>query len=127
MRSQKTLRARRRDPPAGDYGMNDSLRLQITDPQVDSNVRSDPQLEPRFRVLIHNDDVTPYDYVIQVLGTIFNLSHEMAEHITWVAHTKGIAPVVTRPRREAERLVNKAHAAARLDGFPLTFSLEPED
>ena len=101
--------------------------MQITDPGVDSHVRSESELESLFRVLIHNDDVTPYDYVIQVLGTIFNLSHEMAEHITWVAHTEGIAPVVTRPRSEAERLVSKAHAAARLDGFPLTFSLEPED
>ena len=101
--------------------------MQITDPGVDSHVRSESELESLFRVLIHNDDVTPYDYVILVLGTIFNLSHEMAEHITWVAHTKGIARVVTRPRSEAERLVGKAHAAARLDGFPLTFSLEPED
>jgi ATP-dependent Clp protease adaptor protein ClpS len=51
----------------------------------------------------------------------------MAEHITWAAHTQGIAHVVTRPRSEAERLVDKAHAAAKVDGFPLTFSLEPED
>ena len=97
------------------------------EPRVDSDIQSETTLEPLFRILIHNDDMTPYDYVILVLATIFNLSHEMAEHITWVAHTKGIAPVVTRPRSEAERLVNKAHAAARLDGFPLTFSLEPED
>ena len=106
--------------------MNDALRLQITDPRVDSEVRSDSQPEPPFTVFIHNDDVTPYNYVISVLHTIFKLSHELAEHITWVAHTTGIARVVTRPRSEAERLVNQAHAAARLDGFPLTFSLEPE-
>jgi ATP-dependent Clp protease adaptor protein ClpS len=77
-------------------------------------------------VFIHNDDVTPFDYVILVLLTVFKLSHEMAEHITWVAHNSGIAPVVTRPRTEAERLVSNAHAAARADGFPLTFTLEPD-
>jgi ATP-dependent Clp protease adaptor protein ClpS len=97
------------------------------EPRVDSDIRSETTLEPLFRILIHNDDVTPYDYVILVLATIFKLSHEMAEHITWVAHTSGIARVVTRPKSEAERLVKAAHAAARADGFPLTFSLEPEE
>jgi ATP-dependent Clp protease adaptor protein ClpS len=70
--------------------------------------------------------VTPYNYVTLILSHIFKLSHEMAEHITWVAHSTGVACVVTRPRSEAERLVNRAHAIARIDGYPLTFSLEPD-
>ena len=107
--------------------MNWPTRMQTADPLIESDVRLESQLEPLYRVLIHNDDVTPYDYVILVLSTIFKLSHEMAEHITWVAHTTGIALVVTRPRSEAERLVNEAHAAARLEGYPLTFSLEPDE
>jgi ATP-dependent Clp protease adaptor protein ClpS len=107
--------------------MNHAKRMQITDPRVDSDVRSESELEPLFRILIHNDDVTPYEYVILVLRIIFGLSQELAEHITWIAHTQGIAPVVTRPKSEAQRLVSQAHAAARADGFPLAFSLEPED
>jgi ATP-dependent Clp protease adaptor protein ClpS len=106
--------------------MNLPNRLQTTDPLVDSDVRSESQLEPPFIVYIHNDDVTPYNYVTLVLSHIFKLSHELAEHITWVAHTTGVARVVTRPRPQAERLVAKAHAIAKLDGYPLTFSLEPE-
>jgi ATP-dependent Clp protease adaptor protein ClpS len=106
--------------------MSRLMRMQIADPLVDSDVRSEAALEPLYRVLIHNDDITPYSYVIVVLSVIFKLSHELAEHITWVAHTTGIARVVTRPRGEAERLVNKAHASARLNGYPLTFTLEPE-
>jgi ATP-dependent Clp protease adaptor protein ClpS len=97
------------------------------EPRVDSDIQSETTLEPLFRILIHNDDVTPYNYVILVLQVIFKLSNELAEHITWVAHNSGIARVVTRPRPEAERLVNTAHAAARADGYPLTFSLEPDD
>jgi ATP-dependent Clp protease adaptor protein ClpS len=98
-----------------------------TKPRVASDIQSETALEPLYRILIHNDDVTPYSYVILVLSGIFKLSHELAEHITWVAHTTGIAHVVTRPRGEAERLVSTAHAAARLDGYPLTFSLEPDE
>lgn len=82
--------------------------------------------EPPYLILVHNDDVTPYDFVIAVLRRIFRLSPELAEHITWEAHTKGVAPVVTRPRTEAQRLVDEAHAAARANGYPLTFTLEPK-
>jgi ATP-dependent Clp protease adapter protein ClpS len=78
----------------------------------------------KVTVLVHADNATPDDYVILVLRTFFELSDELAEHIIWVAHAAGIAPVVTRPRYEAASLVHQADAYARLDGFPLTFSLE---
>lgn len=100
--------------------------MRTADPLNHADVRSKQALEPLYRVLIHNDDVTPYQYVIAVLMVTFNLSHELAEHITYVAHTTGCARVITCPRSEAERLVGQAHAAARADGYPLTFSLEPE-
>lgn len=76
-------------------------------------------------VIIHNDSVTPYEYVILVLEHIFDLSGEMAEHITWTAHHEGRAVVLIRPRPEADRLISVAHGRARADGFPLAFTLEP--
>lgn len=80
--------------------------------------------EPPCKVLIHNDDVTPYEYVIYTLGSVFMLSDELADHVAWTAHNKGEAVVVVRPRREAEKLVKVAAGRARGDGFPLTFTLE---
>lgn len=82
--------------------------------------------EPPYRVLIHNDDVTPYDFVIVVLVRIFQLTPIIAEHITYLAHTNNVALVTVLPKAEAEKRVGKAHFAARLEGFPLTFTLEPE-
>ena len=38
--------------------------------------------EPRYRILIHNDDVTPFPFVMVVLRRIFKLSREIAEHVT---------------------------------------------
>jgi ATP-dependent Clp protease adaptor protein ClpS len=75
-------------------------------------------------ILVHNDEVTPYDYVIHILGDLFMLSEEMADHIAWTAHTKGVAVVVVRPRIEAVKLVKVARGRARSVGYPLTFSLE---
>jgi ATP-dependent Clp protease adaptor protein ClpS len=82
--------------------------------------------EERWLVLVHNDDVTPLDYVLRILTNLFLLSEEVAEHVAQTAHTDGQAVVVVRPRLEAERMVKVARARVRLDGYPLTFTLEPE-
>jgi ATP-dependent Clp protease adapter protein ClpS len=82
--------------------------------------------EEKTTIFLHDDDITPTNYMILELQRTFGLSDELAEHITWVARTTGIACVSTRPRNEAKGLVNKVHAAARCAGFPLTFSLEEE-
>lgn len=82
--------------------------------------------EPLYLVLLHNDDVTPYEYVLQLLGRVFLLSEELAEHVAWTAQSDGQAVVIVRPRVEAKRLIDVAHNRARLDNYPLTFSMEPE-
>ncbi len=83
-------------------------------------------LEPRGKVLIYNDDVTPYDFVILTLQKFFNLDPLAAEHVTFVAHTSGIAYVGTYPLTEAQKRVGRAHFAATLEGYPLHFTIEPE-
>jgi ATP-dependent Clp protease adaptor protein ClpS len=77
-----------------------------------------------WKIIVHNDEVTPYDFVIQILGDLFMLSEELADHVAWTAHTKGVAVVGVRPRAEAEKLVKVAHGRARWVSYPLTFSLE---
>ncbi|MCA9936997.1 MAG: ATP-dependent Clp protease adaptor ClpS [Anaerolineales bacterium] len=80
-----------------------------------------------WKVVIHNDDVTPYDFVIMILQTIFQLSPVAAELVTYIAHSMGLALVAVLPQKEAQRRVGKAHFAAQLEGYPLTFSLESDD
>lgn len=84
------------------------------------------ELEPLYRILIHNDDVTPMDFVVQILKTIFFLSNPKAYEIMLIAHITGLAYVQTLPRSEAEKRINRAHFAAGLEGYPLHFSMEPE-
>lgn len=79
-----------------------------------------------YKVIIHNDSVTPYLFVIDILLRIFGLDRPKAELVTWTAHTTGIAYVTSLPKKEAERRVGRAHFAASLEGYPLTFTLEPE-
>lgn len=104
----------------------DMTASRVAAPDIQATTEEAVALEPPWRVIVHNDDVTPFDFVINVLTSIFKLSAEIAEHVAMTAHVTGRAHVVTRPKREAETLVAKAHFAARLEDYPLTFSLEPE-
>ncbi|MCX6057946.1 MAG: ATP-dependent Clp protease adaptor ClpS [Chloroflexi bacterium] len=101
------------------------MNLQIT-PEIESTEETKTELEPLYRVIIHNDDVTPMDFVVNVLTSIFCLSQSGAMDTMLVAHFNGAAYVQTLPKAEAEKRINKAHFAAGLEGFPLHFSIEPE-
>lgn len=84
------------------------------------------ELEPLYRVLIHNDDVTPMDFVVYVLKTFFYLSNPRATEVMLAAHFSGMAYVQTLPKSEAEKRINQSHFAAGLEGYPLHFSMEAE-
>ena len=101
-------------------------QTELPAPGIGFDVLEDPLADQRWYVLVHNDEVTPFDYVMRILTGIFLLSEEIAEHVAQTAHDEGLAVVVIRPRSEAERLVKLARARARLDGFPLTFTIELE-
>ncbi len=94
--------------------------------QIIEEQEEETQLEPLYRVLIHNDHVTPMDFVVQILKSVFYLSNDKALDIMMTAHITGIAYVQTLPKTEAEKRINKAHFAAGLEGYPLHFSMEPE-
>lgn len=83
-------------------------------------------LEPLYRVIIHNDDVTPMDFVVSILEHIFFVSEPDALEIMYTAHFSGMAYVQTLPKNEAQTRINKAHFAAGLESYPLHFSMEPE-
>jgi ATP-dependent Clp protease adaptor protein ClpS len=79
------------------------------------------------RVLIHNDDVTPMDFVLLVLRSIFSLDAMRAVEVMWEAHRTGVAHVVTEPLEKAEFHVQQARSLSRGRGWPLSFSIEPEE
>ena len=84
------------------------------------------ELEPLYRVIIHNDHVTPMDFVVQILKTCFYLSNPSAADIMLTAHIYGSAYVQSLVKSEAQRRINKAHAEANNAGYPLHFSMELE-
>ncbi|HYG76170.1 MAG TPA: ATP-dependent Clp protease adaptor ClpS [Planctomycetota bacterium] len=84
-----------------------------------------PRLTPQFKVLIHNDDVTPMDFVVYVLIDIFKKELQEAMDIMLLAHNSSVALVTVLPLEQAELRVDQAHSIARTNKYPLTFTIEP--
>jgi ATP-dependent Clp protease adaptor protein ClpS len=97
-----------------------------TPPEIKHVTVPKEQLEPLVRVIIHNDDVTPMDFVVHILERIFFLSRPDAIGVMYTAHISGMAYVQTLPRSEGQKRINKAHFAAGAEGYPLHFSMEDE-
>ncbi|KAL0205018.1 hypothetical protein P9112_000325 [Eukaryota sp. TZLM1-RC] len=77
----------------------------------------------KLKVIMHNDDVTSFDFVITVCQLIFGFDRTKARNITMKAHNDGNADVGIFPAEVARDRVEIAHRMARSNGFPfrLTF------
>jgi ATP-dependent Clp protease adaptor protein ClpS len=93
-------------------------------PVAKPRVREKTELAWPWRVIVHNDDVTPMDFVVRILTGVFALEAARAAKVMLEAHHSGVAHVTTLPLEEAEARVEKAHALARPWGYPLTFTYE---
>ncbi|MFK7802225.1 MAG: ATP-dependent Clp protease adaptor ClpS [Anaerolineae bacterium] len=98
-----------------------------TDVDVDIDVDDETDLEPPFRVFIHNDNITTFVFVIKILTTIFSKNVMEADQIANRTHRNGIAVVGTYPKSVAETRINKVHFAAQLEGYPLKLTKEPAE
>jgi ATP-dependent Clp protease adaptor protein ClpS len=101
------------------------MNLQIL-PEIEIIEETETELEPLYRVIIHNDHVTPMDFVVHILTTIFYLATDKATDIMLTAHYYGAAYVQTLAKSEAEKRITRAHAEANNAGYPLQFTMEPE-
>lgn len=95
-----------------------------TESDTDIAVDEEADLEPPFRVIIHNDNITTFVFVIKILTTIFEKNVMTAEQIANRTHRYGIAVVGTYARSIAETRINKVHFAAQLEGYPLKLTME---
>ncbi|ABA89500.1 ATP-dependent Clp protease, adaptor protein ClpS [Syntrophotalea carbinolica DSM 2380] len=79
---------------------------------------------PLFRVLMHNDDYTTMEFVVEVLQGVFHKSAAEAHRIMLNIHNEGTGQCGTFPHEIAETKVARVHQVARQAGFPLRCSLE---
>jgi len=79
------------------------VTTQKTETQTRDDEASLRELLPLYAVILHNDDVTAMDFVVQVLlKSVPELSMEDAARIMLEAHNEGKAVVIVRPLEHAE-------------------------
>lgn len=85
-----------------------------------------PKRPPKYRVVLHNDDFTPIDFVVRLVSQVFRKSLQEAADITLEVHNKGcaVAGIYTREIAETKRAI--AESIARKNEHPLMVSMEPE-
>lgn len=81
---------------------------------------------PLYRVVLHNDDYTTMDFVVQVLETVFLKQPAEAFRIMMQVHVEGRGLCGAYPYDVAETKVDAVHSLARAHNFPLRASLEQE-
>ncbi len=77
-----------------------------------------------YKVVLLNDDYTTFDFVIEILKTVFYKSEEEAINITLKVDREGSAAVGVYPYEIAQMKVEKTHTLARSAGFPLRARIE---
>jgi len=99
-------------------------------PEVEEEVIYETKDEVRepsmFRVLLHNDDYTTMEFVVEILIIVFNKSPEEAVEIMLNVHRKGIGICGVYTYEVSETKVNIVHVLARENGFPLKCTMEKE-
>jgi ATP-dependent Clp protease adaptor protein ClpS len=96
------------------------------DEEVATESRERLKKPPLFRVLLHNDDFTTMEFVIEVLKRVFGKSDDDAFHVMWAVHTQGVGCAGVYTYEVAEMKVEKVTQMAREQEFPLLCTIEEE-
>lgn len=80
----------------------------------------------RYRVIMHNDDFTSMEFVVEILMGIFHKEEAEAQRLMLMVHEGGRAAVGSYPYDIAVTKVQTAAARAKEEGFPFRMTVEEE-
>ena len=93
-----------------------------TKPSIES--QNETRQPPLFKVLMHNDDYTTMEFVVESLQAVFRKPPTEANRIMLHIHFKGVGLCGIFPYEVAETKVARVHAMARAQGYPLRCTLD---
>ena len=94
-----------------EHGVVDKTRQQVKPPSM-------------YKVILHNDDYTPMDFVIDVLTRFFNMQYEKASEIMLQVHNEGMAVCGVFTAEVAETKVQQVSIYAKEHEHPLLCTME---
>jgi len=97
-----------------------------TDNDVIEEQKTELKRPSKYVILAHNDDVTPMDFVIELLFYVFKIDIIKATELTMKIHTEGQAAVGIYTHEIAEQKLAEANALIKLSHMQLKLTMEPE-
>ncbi|HEX7478037.1 MAG TPA: ATP-dependent Clp protease adaptor ClpS [Polyangiales bacterium] len=82
---------------------------------------------PRYKVLMHNDDYTTREFVVEVLRAIFHKPEPEAVQVMLHVHQNGVGVAGVYTYEVAEMKVRQVDALSQEREFPLMLTIEPHD
>jgi ATP-dependent Clp protease adaptor protein ClpS len=98
----------------------------VEEVKIDEKIEKKIDEPGKYNVIFINDNVTPMEWVIDVLQRIFHHSLETAKNLTLIVHEKGSAVVGTYSYEIAEQKAIEANGSSREHGFPLAVKVEQQ-
>jgi len=80
----------------------------------------------KYKVIFHNDDITPMGFVVELLFGIFDMSRENAITLMLEIHKNGSGVAGTYIKSIAESKVSLTREVSIKANYPLTVTMERE-
>lgn len=94
------------------------------DEAVATESASKVEKPPLYKVLLHNDDYTTMEFVVEILESVFQRTPAEAVQIMLSVHTRGVGVAGTYTYEVAEMKVGKVASLAQAHEFPLLCTME---
>lgn len=82
---------------------------------------------PLYKVLLHNDDFTPMDFVVEVIQKVFHKSKDESTDLMYKIHFEGLACCGIYPYEIAKTKAFTVEQSAENQEYPLRCSIEADE
>jgi ATP-dependent Clp protease adaptor protein ClpS len=113
-------------PPLPRSKMADKKKNPTTRRDEQTMVKERIKRPRKHKVVLHNDDFTPMEFVVEILESVYNRTGAEATRIMLTIHRSGIGIAGVFSREIAEAKAIKTVRFARESGYPLLCTTEPE-
>lgn len=104
--------------------MAEQRKNRADDELVTESARPKTKRPPLYKVVLHNDDYTPMEFVVEVLEQFFSMNREKATQIMLHVHTRGKGVCGIYTKDIAETKVAQVNEYSRQHQHPLLCAME---
>ena len=104
--------------------------MSVSMPDIDNDIKTVEKTELKepslYKVIFHNDDYTPFNFVVEILYRIYEKTPEEALEITSLVHETGSGVAGIYTKEIAEEKVMETENIVLLSGYPLVVTYEED-